>query len=195
MMPYILRVDLRPFKKLRFEHPDVLARGREVRPAVIQAVHTTQRNYIAAGSPTVGNPSRFPAWDHMVRFPLLWATGIDVAKKLEQTKDESPERTLDKTCVRLLREVFGDKGFNASSLQTLLKREADDHHFGQEEPPDAKRQLYEVVAQRWTKGITSPDSLGRYLGKLRNRAYGKPALVLKRVEGDQGVAYRVEAVT
>lgn len=210
----ILRIDLRAFKKKHFEHPDVLAHGRAIRASVISAVHTVQRNYILAGAPVLATPSRFPAWDRMARFPLLWATGTDVATKLDAAREASPERTLDTATVRLLRELFMEASFTATKVQSqlaeirknvLLFSHADETSESKATATDDKKnesaerneraawwRLYEVVAQRCPRGVESPGSLGRYLSKLRNRSYGNPPLVVRRVEGDEGVVYRVE---
>jgi hypothetical protein len=64
--------------------------------------------------------SRFPAWDRMVRQPLLWAGASDVAEVFRTNVDESDDAKAHRKLLWSLRQLFPGAEFKASDLSRLI---------------------------------------------------------------------------
>ena len=72
---------------------DLLAEVRVDRPALVTAALALARGYLAAGSPPLKvEPTRFPQWDRLVRFPIIWAGGCDIAQNMKAVLEDDPDR-------------------------------------------------------------------------------------------------------
>ena len=52
-------------------------------------------------------PTRFTTWDQLVRFPILWAEGNDVADLFERNRVEDPHRQANATFLSAWMTCFG----------------------------------------------------------------------------------------
>ena len=72
---------------------DLLAEVRADRPQLVAAALTLVQAYAAANRPPLNaKPTRFPQWDRLVRLPLIWAGGCDVADSMDTLLEDDPDR-------------------------------------------------------------------------------------------------------
>lgn len=73
--PHMERPDRRTFSR-----PDIFAWAALRRPSIVRHALTIIKAYIDSGRPSTGAAAtRFPQWDVLVRDPVAWVSGIDVA--------------------------------------------------------------------------------------------------------------------
>ena len=72
---------------------DLLQEVRRDRPVLVTAALTLARGYLAAGSPSLRvEPTRFPQWDRLVRFPIIWAGGCDIGENMKAILEDDPDK-------------------------------------------------------------------------------------------------------
>jgi hypothetical protein len=74
---------------------DLLEEVRKDRAKLVVAALTLIKAYLVAGSPPIERErTRFyqAGWDRLVRFPIIWAGGGDVAESMKVVLEDDPDR-------------------------------------------------------------------------------------------------------
>lgn len=80
------------------------------RGELVRAALTVPLAYLAAGEPSGGaHPSRFAAWDRLIRRPLLWLGHADPLDTQEELRGTDPIRAALIAVMSAWRETFGDR--------------------------------------------------------------------------------------
>jgi putative DNA primase/helicase len=109
----------RPDKRA-FRRGDVFAWGRDRRAEIVQAALTIIKAYQMAGAPSVGTTAtRFPQWDAMVRRPVLWASGVDIAGKTDSAYEADETVTAIRELHRAWHAALGDKTATAGEVHDI----------------------------------------------------------------------------
>ena len=74
----------------KFDHPDIVRYGLEIRDEVLRHVIGIVSGYRQSAD-RIQPSSRFPQWDDLVRQPLLWAGLEDIGTVFDQNIAASPE--------------------------------------------------------------------------------------------------------
>lgn len=150
-----------------FKHRDIVQRVLEIREQVVLDCLTMVKAYIDAGSPLDREDiasSGFAAWDHMVRFPVFLASGVDVLQTFELGREESSENQAMSGIIKSLWAMYRDLPFTASALLRELQREG----LGDFDR-DTVDHLKECLVMMAVKSIQNTRSLSFALKKLAGR--------------------------
>jgi hypothetical protein len=156
--------DVSPHKR-RFQHPDVVGHGLEIRDKVIRHAIGILAGYFQS-TERIPPSSRFPQWDALVRQPLMWAGLEDIGKAFDQNIDFSPELGALRALLAALSRLFGNKEFGVRDLIKVA---------GFEDPPVVNEALRVLHA----KDTENERSVGHALSKKCGRK------VIVEVEGSQ----------
>lgn len=153
--------DLKPqIKERRFQHPHVVPYVRSIRCEVLRAVLGILLGYLNAGAPDMGlAPCRFYDWNRLVRAPIRWASGLDVADKFETAKQRSPELQGGLALLLALQNRYGHEEFRAVDVQKAIELAA------------TTDPLRAAVLRVNDKAAKSAMSLGKTLSKLEDRIF------------------------
>lgn len=172
-------------------HNDIVQRCLDVRSDVICACLQILEGYVKAGSieDCKGHRSSgFPQWDKMVRFPILWATGVDILDSMTKNRDDSTEHRSMIGMINCLHEIYGDKRFTSTMLLNHLGvdpisiNQCDDH-------------LRECLANLSLKALENTRSLTAQLKKLDGRILGGLALEYQSGKNKQASHYVIREVS
>jgi len=125
-------------------------------------------------APALPSGSRFKIWDKYIRAPLFAVTDIDINLAIAANKELDTDFINKKNLITLLYKDFGSAAFTS--------REIISQGFpsGVDNPPVAIGEVLEDVLGKYAG---SAKSVGKLLGKMVDRTYGK--LVLNRVDTDR----------
>jgi hypothetical protein len=107
----------------KFVHPDVAAHALAIRVQVLRDVVGIVAGYIASGEHAEIS-TRFPAWDRMVRQPLVWAGAGDIADSFRRNGQTSEEVSALIDLIRALDKAFGAREFQAGEIVARVDDEA-----------------------------------------------------------------------
>lgn len=158
--------DINPHKR-RFQHPDVVNHGLQIRDEVIRHCIGIIAGY-RQGNEKIEPLSRFPQWDALVRQPLMWAGLDDIGKVFDANIDASPELGAHRALLAGLSQLFGDTEFGARDLT---------QESGFEKPPVINEALRALHA----KDTGNDRSVGHALSKVCGRAVLVEEALSKRV--------------
>lgn len=157
------------------ERPDQLEYGfnpideaRRNRPALVTSGLTVLRAYLAAGRPVKCKPmGSFTDWD-LVRETLIWLGEEDPLVTRERLIADDPK----KSDLAELLEVWaaaapGGKQFTLTQIDEQGQADASDSSLAQ---------LRSALISRSLKDVFNPRSIGRYLGRRKDRVIGVRAL-------------------
>ncbi len=150
-----------------YKHPDIVQYCLASRSQVIRDCLLITKSFIDAGcpiNPKKVRPSGFPQWDKMVRFPLLWATGVDVLESLDENRQQSTEYLAMGKILNCLSELFGMESFTASRLMGVLQNDDGDIN-------EVVESLKEGLINMSSRSVRSPKSLTWVLKKLEGRIF------------------------
>lgn len=99
-----------------FSNPDVLAHAVAVRAEMLRDVVGIVAGYLVHGGRSVPAASRFQQWDAMVRQPLMWAGGADVARVFRENAEESEAMQSHVSLLHYLRAKFSETEFAAHQV-------------------------------------------------------------------------------
>lgn len=156
----------------RFQRQDPVGWVLEHRGAVVVAALTMAKAYLDT-RPDTGDtrPSRFPEWDRLVRFPILWASGLDVGAKFDRAHDADPTLALLHTLLQYWHATMGEKPVTAGEIVARIGTSAD--FSGRD---DAFRQaVTDLIADRRGLAVNA-KTLGVRLNANRDRVVGGLAL-------------------
>lgn len=157
-----------------FTHQDVVAHALSIRASVLRDVVGIVAGYLLSGH-QIETRSRFPRWDRMVRQPLIWAGGADMAEAFKQNADEAEHLGAYEALFGELHAAFADKEFFAADVVDKVRGS----DFGQS---DAQKRLTAALGSLRTKDEYSAKSVGRTL----RAAAGRMAPI--EVDGGQRIA-------
>ena len=108
--------DARPEAR-RFKNPDVVGRARAIRSDVLRDVVGIVAGYLHSGdSAPVDGGSRFVQWDKLVRQPIAWAGGVDVAQTFANNAEAAEHLQALRALLHALRQHFGAVSFSARDV-------------------------------------------------------------------------------
>ncbi len=149
-----------------FKHPDIVQHCLNHRANIIRGSLSLVKSYIDSGSPLDNEfrkSSGFHQWDKMVRFPLLWAVGVDVLEAIEINREQSTEHSAMEGLMACLYEIYHSNPFSSTELLKMLdgsvvcpSNETRDH-------------MRECVLNLSQKAVESTRSLSWVLKKLQGR--------------------------
>jgi len=120
----------RPENKV-YKNPDIMQHCLKNKQDALHACLTIIKAYIDSGSPidsTKIPSSGFSQWDQMVRFPLLWATGIDILASVNLSREQSTEQQSFQGLIDGIFSLYHRNPFTAKRLHgCLLAHERDQH--------------------------------------------------------------------
>lgn len=175
-----------------FTHPDIVRRGLEIRETVLRHVIGLIAGYHTSPERVEVAPSRFPQWDALVRYPLLWAGVEDVGTVFDLNIEASPELGAHRALMKHLQSLYWDQEFSASDLVVLANSQPDPSEPGKWFGPDHR--LREALLVLRVKDPRNPQSIGYCLGRIlgRNAVIAEGvALYLDRTTKDGLSRYRV----
>ena len=149
-----------------FRHPDIVQHCLNLRVEAVQACLAITAAYIEAGCPLKPEELRssgFNQWDRTVRFPLLWATGVDILESMNLNRQHSTEHLAMLGLMRCLDEIFENAPFSATELLNQITNEYNDSMR------ETRDHLRECIANMSPKALKSTRSLSWVLKKLIGR--------------------------
>nr|MDA3821267.1 hypothetical protein [Bacteroidales bacterium] len=143
-------------EKRHFTHNDIVSYCKSIRPQVITKALSIIKMYGDASEPLSSmSPSGFSNWDKLVRFPILWATDIDILKSVDKARGESGDLLARHAAIDALIEHFGmKKEFSAGEVFSQIGNEFEGNN------------LRDAFLNISTKSVRSIKSLGWALKKL-----------------------------
>lgn len=152
------RPESRMFKR------DIMDYVLQHRGTLLAATLTVALAYCVAGKPKGSeSPSRFSAWDTLVRRPLLWLKRADPLATQADVRDVDPVREALLAVLNGWRQLFGD---NPGTVKEALNRVAGNQVLY----PEAKEAFLAVAGDR--NGEIGAKRLGRYLMRSIRRIEG-----------------------
>lgn len=157
------------------------------RAELLAAALTITLAYLAAGAPGRWSPSRFRAWDQLVRRPLLWVGCPDPLATQDEMRVVDPVRTSLLEVIQAWSDAFMDRPVTVA--------EAIEFANGPEQSASLAAAI-EQAAGRDRGGALNARSLGRWLARFAGRIEGGRRI--ERVGEDSATCrprYRVVSVS
>ncbi|CAN7591449.1 hypothetical protein LJR175_004388 [Variovorax sp. LjRoot175] len=173
----------------QFRNSDVVGHALSISDAVLRDVIGIIAGFIKSGDRLALSGTRFPAWDRMVRQPLIWAGGGDVAQVFRMNEEDSEHAQSLRALVRLLRAAFGDETFYARHVAELVTG----FPSGESRDPDLGPKLRDALEGLAARDPSKAKSVSRVLNAKAERwvqvdeMTGEALRLTRRVDGD-GVA-------
>lgn len=176
----------------RFKVTDVVSHGRSIRDAVLRDAVGIVAGYLNSGQ-SYPTASRFPAWDRMVRQPLLWIGAGDVAEVFATNADESEEVQAHRAMLIALRDLFGSNKFSAAHVADATQGAGWGRQPFREDVDIAEMsgRLRASLEAMGCRDAKSPRSVGRVLKAKAERVAvvdDKPLKLLRPVVDRNGVS-------
>ncbi len=170
-----------------FKNSDVVSHALSIRNEVLRDVVGIVAGYIASKE-TMPTASRFFSWDRMVRQPLIWAGGLDVAKVFTDNMDKGESTGATLATIKALAAIMGEKRFTATRVAadlTMMTRYSNGGNYDN---------LKEALMILKAKNPESSSSVGRALKSIVNRrvVVDQRTLVLKSSKIDGISQYWIE---
>jgi hypothetical protein len=120
---------LRAYLDSKEERPDQRSYSRDLIPwasehraRIVEAALTVVRAYVAAGCPKQADTAtRFPTWDKLVRNPLIFAGGLDVAEKFSTAFQEDPVLSAWAEVLEAWFDLFGRQPMSVAVVVNCLQ--------------------------------------------------------------------------
>jgi hypothetical protein len=151
----------RPQERL-FEHPDVVAHALHMRADILRDVVGIIAGYHAS-SESMPTGTRFARWDRMVRQPILWAGGDDVADVFRANADNSEANGAAVALLTSLKTLHGTSEFSASTIAIGAAQ------IARSENISATATMVEALTAMRCKDPRSEGSVGRALRSIVDR--------------------------
>jgi putative DNA primase/helicase len=177
----LCRLDARcEFPEQRTFQRDAVEYAHAARPAVVHAALTLIKCYLDAGRPKVeAAPSRFPTWDRLVRYPLMWAGLGDPLGAAGELRANDLELDAFAALLHAWHAAFGSWPKTANEIVTA----ADELTFvgGEQRFPELKEALDALIDRNVRAGRAS--ALGYKLRSKRGRLFAN-LMIQRAKEGD-----------
>ena len=157
------------------------------RAELLAAALTITLAYLAAGAPGRWSPSRFRAWDQLVRRPLLWLGCPDPLSTQDEMRVVDPVRTSLLEVIQAWSDVFMDR---PATVAEAIEAASGPNQFA------SLAAAIEQAAGRDRGGAINARSLGRWLARFSGRIEGGRRI--ERVGEDPATCrprYRVVSVS
>jgi len=126
----VLQIELCP----ETENPDRRAFTRvniidwtaENRPQVLRHLCILVAGFLRSGTQLDVCPTRFTQWDRLVRFPIIWAGGLDVAQAFNRNKADDPYRTDRANFFADWYKIFGELWLMPGEIAERINNEFDE---------------------------------------------------------------------
>jgi len=177
-------------QKKRFKHFDIRTHCLNNRAQNIQDALIIIKAYFDAGRQLDDknlDVSGFTEWDRMVRYPVLWATGIDPVKSIDSNKIYSREVTAMTSVAHSLNRLFPNAKFRAADVYHKL-----DSFSQAVELTDDEKALLEGMSVLNISTTLSPNIVGKILNKMDDRFLDGLKLGVKR-DAKRGNKYFIES--
>ena len=157
-----------------FKNPDVVQHALTIRDNVLRDVTGIIAGFIAS-MVTMPTASRFVRWDRMVRQPIIWADGDDVAQIFRENAANSASNGAAIAVLLSLQELHGSNEFGAGQVAGTMSLPHNNNLTG------AVENLREALTAMRCKDPKSSSSVGRALVSIVNKRVDtrKGELILK----------------
>jgi hypothetical protein len=165
-----LHSDLERPENKTYRVKDVVRHCVEHRPEAVKACLTIIKAYLDSGAALESSDikgSGFPEWDRMVRFPILWATGVDILDAMELSRNESEEDNAMTGIIEGILSLYGTEKFKSRDLFNRLRPSHSQYH--DTDQSDEEEDLIYNFSQIAKKATESEKSFVYVLRKLKNR--------------------------
>jgi hypothetical protein len=147
-----------------FRHPDVMGHALSIRDQVLRDVVGIASGYLASGDRvSLDTGTRFPQWETMVRKPIVWAGGEDVARSFTINGEDSEHDQALRMLLTSLREAHGDRTFYARDVVDLASG------FLQADGGETYRRVQDALEMLGARDVTKALSVGRVLAGYADR--------------------------
>lgn len=174
-----------------FRHPDVVAHARGMRDQVLRDVVGIVAGFLRSGDDVeLQMGTRFPQWDRMVRQPIIWAGGDDVAKSFTINSSEAEGIQALRSLLLHLREHFGEEQFSARAVASLAAGIGENWTGPNHDVNDA----LELLGAREP---TKPRSVGKVLNGVLDRVVeigGAPFQLRQKMDRNHTSSFEVRAL-
>jgi hypothetical protein len=169
-----------------FKNADVVSHALSMRESVLQDVIGIIAGYIASKE-VMPTASRFARWDCMVRQPIMWAQGDDIAQIFRENAANSEANGAAVALLLALQDIYGSADFGASQVAGRVALMYNYNVVGTEDT------LREALSSMKCKDPRSSSSVGRALHSIVNKRVEtrKGELILKSRHLDGLSRYRV----
>lgn len=159
--------------KRTFAHPDVMRHALEIREPVLRHAIGVIAGYLTSVERKTVVPSRFPQWDMLVRYPLIWAGLKDVGMVFDKNIEASPELGAHRALMRQLLNLYEWNEFSASDLVYA----ANPHRAPEEEQVAGQPEKWyrpdpivrEALLALRVKDVRNERSVGHALSRMLGR--------------------------
>jgi hypothetical protein len=159
----VLQIELKPDMenpdRRKFDRPDIVDWTAVHRADILFHLCLLVACYLRSGVKVPATPTRFSMWDHLVRYPILWAGGHDVANLFERNRAEDPNRQANAAFLSEWVNCYGSSWKQVSEVLHHLERDRDSQ-------PAALRQSIDGLLGNTA---LSSQSLAGLLRRLENR--------------------------
>jgi len=152
-------------EKRRFNNPDVVAHALSIRRDVIRDAIGIIAGYRSTAAGTIPDCGRFKKWDDMVRQPVMWAGGLDIATVFDRNDEKSEENSAHRGLMLTLREKFKDEWFSAADVVKFASTDLHEHFVG-----DLHMNLRECLEALRVRDLRSTKSVGHMLKAKQGKA-------------------------
>lgn len=143
----------------RFKHPDVVGYALGIRDGVLRDVIGIVAGYLNNGA-SLAPSTRFVQWDSMVRQPLLWAGGGDIAQVFDNNNANAEHVLALESLIADLAELFGEERFNAAKVSAAASAG---------DGIDVHGRLRTALENLRASDVTKPRSVAHVLGAQAGR--------------------------
>lgn len=167
---YLSSKSARPQERT-FKKPDVMFHALSIREKVLRDVVGIVAGYIASKE-TMPTASRFQSWDRMVRQPLIWSGGLDVARVFSTNMDNGESTGAALAAVSALHTIMSAARFTSGQIAATMARLDRTGHAG---PEYVLKEALQILK---AKNPESATSVGRALKSIVNRRIVTPTGML-----------------
>ena len=166
---------------------NLLDEVRANRGELVSAALTVILGYLSAGRPSLNvEPTRFPDWDRLVRYPIMWAGGCDVAETMRTVLEDDPDRVAIGAVLEAWKNCYGSGERVLGDVVRDISHHADDAKFRA-----LNNSLKEALDLKPGMGVEAKQ-LGDWLAARQNRSVS--GLKFQKSVGTTGGARRWRVV-
>lgn len=134
----------------------------------------------------------------MVRFPLLWATGVDIVESMTLNREQSTENIAMIGLIESLYVIFGKRPFTVKDLfkavQIWEQNGSIKSHEEKDEFELAMDEIVESLVNISEGALKNSRKTGWVLKKLRNRRINNKVLIYRYNSSGNRGRYHIEEV-
>lgn len=147
-----------------FQHPNVIAHALSIREQVLRDVVGIVAGFLTSRPAlSLDTGTRFDQWEKMVRKPIVWAGGDDVALCFKLNGEDSEHDQALRLLLVDLQAAYGDVSFNAREVAAL----AGGFHLAGDFANTGR--IADALEALGARDVTSTKSVGRVLAACADR--------------------------